>query len=449
MKQLLGIALVLGLAAPALGSEKGFLEICELAEEVPGIAATVNSLKKMAVGFKRKTLTCQELYAEVKDKTDLQLPGHTFHYYDVRDVSLLAQLEKVTTLNLRHQKLEYLQPLANLTGLRSLDITGVKTDIAVLRDLKLTELKMTPSTSLPMDILSFLPLESLELQAVEPGSHLGMLPYSLRRLKIEGREISDLSAVSRISLSDLQLFGAPVRDFSFLKNSITTLRTLRVFGAEGVDPKELGRLQQIRNLEMIACKLTSTDFVKNLRTLETVNLGQNELNETFGFASLVNLRKLDLQHNSISDARALLDLFKLEELNLSSNRFYNFDMGYLERLKKLDLSDNQLALLNLHAVDDAEYRLESLMLSNNRLSDVRAGLKPFKRLKELGLTSNKLMTTTGLETLTTLEVLMIGDNKLTDISALSALTRLKALEIYDNPLPKPIVCPITPATACF
>ena len=427
-----------------------FIRICENAPHFPERLQTLAALQKNAAAkFADAPLSCSELGARLQKTKKLYLPGHTFHYYKVPDVSPIAALDWLEDLSIPAQQVNSLGPLQNLKKLKRLDITDVQADLSFLAALPVLEnLRFTARRQDPLDVLRFLPLKSLELSTAEEGVVLRALPYSLTQLKIQGNGVIDYAGLENLHLKEISLSGIKVADFSWLKGSKYTLEKAHIENSQVADLRALSECSRLNQLEFISSGLTLLDFLERMHSLEILDLKSNLITDVHPLQNLRNLKKLSLYDNRISEASSLTELFKLEDLDLGHNVLYRFSLGYLERLRTLNLSQNHLAVMAEADISDARYRLEKLLLNGNDIRAVHASVENLKNLRVLALGSNKLNKVDGLEVVGSLEELYLDDNKLTDISILSKLTKLKKLRLWDNPLPLPIRCPVQPETVC-
>ena len=148
-------------------------------------------------------------------------------------------------------------------------------------------------------------------------------------------------------------------------------------------------------------------------------------------ASLQALRGLDLSGNKLEKLPDFLArLPNLELLDLRNNQLGELpDLRQL-KLKRLDLSENQLT-----RVANLPPTLEELYLSQNQLTTAQ-GLAELKSLRLLHLGGNKLTELPDdLGTLVNLEELNVSDNQLTRLPAtFSDLDRLQTLIARKNKL---------------
>ncbi|MDE0088821.1 MAG: leucine-rich repeat domain-containing protein [Candidatus Poribacteria bacterium] len=147
--------------------------------------------------------------------------------------------------------------------------------------------------------------------------------------------------------------------------------------------------------------ITATD----MQTITGLNAKGKSIEKLTGLEFAINLEKLDLSNNQISDVSPLAGLTKLEELDLSDNS--NAKGKSITNLTGLELAIN----------------LEKLDLSNNQISDLTP-LKDLKNLEELDLSDNKILDVNPLANLTELKELDLDNNSISDMSALAGLKNL-------------------------
>ena len=148
------------------------------------------------------------------------------------------------------------------------------------------------------------------------------------------------------------------------------------------------------------------DEIATVTTLEEICLIGGDIESYAALAALPNLRKLAINHYSVSDLSSVGSLVQLKELSLSENEQYS-DIQFvapLVNLEILDLTDGQFT--DLEPIKHLQ-NLRVLKLTNcDEVSDI-SPLAYLLRLEELDLNS------TGVE----------------DLTPLSKLQHLKALDV--------------------
>lgn len=115
------------------------------------------------------------------------------------------------------------------------------------------------------------------------------------------------------------------------------------------------RPDEVEELNLDSCDASQiTGLTEQYTNLETLTLSNNGLKSLKGFPNLPNLRKLDLSDNQIADGLELLCASpNLEFLNLSSNPLK--EVSSLEALKKLKQLQS-LEVFNCELTKNDDYR---------------------------------------------------------------------------------------------
>jgi Leucine-rich repeat (LRR) protein len=240
-----------------------------------------------------------------------------------------------------------------------------------------------------------------------------------------------------------ELFWDQLRSLDLAPSSISSVHSLKEYcpaleelGMSGNQISQLGGLPtSLRVLDIhdsMVNDLTSWGHLQNLQYLDVSNC---QLESLDGFSSLVHLRNLKANNNRIANVDGILDLDGLLELELSNNDITHLDFEGcgLTRLKKLDLSHNQL--------DDITYlsclpALDELDVSHNAIQDLsKAG---HIRLRKLQITHNELEVF-GLKHMPALRYLDLDGNKIKDIRDLCSAYHLEFLSLREQRDPSDIV----------
>ena len=171
---------------------------------------------------------------------------------------------------------------------------------------------------------------------------------------------------------------------------------------------------------------TGLERAVNVTRLE---LGFNSISDVSPLGGLTSLTYLDLNRNSIMDASPLGSLTSLTYLDLNRNSIMDASpLGSLTSLTYLDLNRNSIMDVSpLRSLTSLEY----LDVYGNSISDV-SPLGVLTSLIALDLSSNSIMEVTALGGLTSLTALYLNRNSISDVSPLGGLTSLVALYLNRN-----------------
>ena len=265
---------------------------------------------------------------------------------------------------------------------------------------------------------------------------------ALRAAVLSALGLSDGSPITRRALSRLEVLeadGAGVSDITGL-GLATGLRELSLDAtlpdrrheipiAVIGDVGELASLVQLGRLSLANQGLTDITPLSNLTVLTDLDLARNRIADISTLRNLRKLEGLELSFNDVVDVFALEVLTELRELKLRSNHVT--DIGPLSSLHQLGylwLWGNQISDVTPLAHLS---HLRDLLLSRNRIEDV-SPLTPLTNLTRLALARNRITDLTPLATLRNLKVLFLSENRVADVTPLAELTDLWLLGLSSN-----------------
>ncbi len=182
-------------------------------------------------------------------------------------------------------------------------------------------------------------------------------------------------------------------------------------------------------------------LTSNIIFLTELNISNSSITNLSGIENFINLETLDVSNNQL----ALLNiptLKKIKNLNCSKNFLKQLDFSENKLLQTLNFSNNQVSSIDF----GYQVLLETLMAGLNELTTI--DISPFINLKKLEINDNKL-TNLSLNNKNLLSFLNCSNNLLTSIdvsqnTALNSLfcgnNRLIKLDITANFLLKEITC---------
>lgn len=357
---------------------------------------------------------------------------------------------------------------AEREGATSLDLSGLKlrelpdriADLTNLRDLDLSENRLTGLPALPH--LTGLDLSGNRL--TEVPSVLARLPQ-LRHLHINRTGIAalpdwlgDLTGLEELNLGGNRLTGLPdwIGDLPALSQLILVSNPLK-------EPLTmLGRLTGLKHLELGGVALKALPgWLAGMTELASLGLGYNQISDIPEWlGDLGGLEFVDLSGNGISDLPVSLarlerliglqlennhlvvlpevisQLSTLRRLDLGSNGIFELPswIGSLAELEMLGLSRNGLTELPDSISELA--RLEHIRLNGNRFAEIPGVIARLVALENLDLWANQIVAVPDwIGDLSGLEQLDLSDNSITELpDSLAHLGRLAWLDVGNNDL---------------
>ncbi len=322
---------------------------------------------------------------------------------------------------------------ADMEDLTSLGASRVGRLDGIEHAINLVELSVRNGTISDLAPLAGLTsLESLGLSgnAIEDVSALGSLE-SLQWLDLSGNAVEDISALESLeSLTYLRLDDNAIEDVSAL-GSLESLVTLFLSdNAIGVGVSALGSLESLRWLYLNNNEIEDVSALGSLESLTTLWLHGNKIVDVSALGSLESLTYLRLNNNEITDVSALGSLGNLYRLELSGNAIEDVSaLGSLPQMNTLDLSDNEIT--DVSALGSLRDGVVALLLSDNAIVDVSA-LGSLESLRWLELSGNAISDVSALESLEYLTRLYLSDTQVTDLTPLAGMQQLEYLRLNDT-----------------
>jgi internalin A len=268
----------------------------------------------------------------------------------------------------RKNRLADLAPLAHLTGLRTLYLSGALgvTDLAPLAHLT---------------TLQILALEDTPVTDVTPLANL----TALQAISLSGTKVSDLAPLTHL----------------------TSLQRLDLTRTRVTDLAPLACMTSLQTLYFQATKITDLLPLSNLTALQWLDFGDTQITDLAPLANLTALKTLNLA-STVTDLTPLANLTALETLYASPGKKIG-DVAPLAHLKDLD----------------------TLVLRETRVSDL-APLAGLTALRNLFLPGAPVTDLTPLSNLTALRALDLSGTKVSDLAPLTHLRGLKTLGLRNT-----------------
>ena len=356
----------------------------------------------------------------------------------IEDISALAKLTNLTELWLWNNQIEDIVALSGLTNLTRLSLGRNNiTDIAALS--RLTNLTMLILKSNHISDLA--PLAANKglgrgvtvdvtdnpLNAASESTHIPALQtrgVSVSFAPSPAVVIPDANLRAAIKKALGKASGAPITQ--------ADMATLTYLSAGNAGISNLSGLESAVNLsrlELFANSITDVSVLTGLANLEKLVLWGNRIRDISPLSGLTNLVELSLGQNNVTDISPLARLTNLTSLSVGDANIT--DLSVLSNLP--DLTHLRLIATNMRDVTPLSglTNLTSLVLSHNQISDI-SPLAGLTNLTELNFYENRIEDISVLSGLSKLTQLGLSLNNVSDISALSGLFNLTELWLNDN-----------------
>ncbi len=266
----------------------------------------------------------------------------------ISDISPLAGLTKLTSLDLYHNRVNDISPLENMTNLEKLWLNDNQvTDISPLQNLTdLKRLFVNENNISDISVLSNLTaLDHINLSynSISDISVLSNLT-ALTHLNISKNSISDISKLENLTaLRTLNISENSISDISKLRK-LTPLTRLYLWDNKVEDISALSDMTALTDLDLTDNSISDISVLSNLNALINLNLVGNSIEDISALDGLTNLTSLSLASNSIIDISALDGLTNLSRLNLFGNSVTDISsLAELTSLTFLSLAGNTLS----------------------------------------------------------------------------------------------------------
>ena len=298
-----------------------------------GIDNTVESELKKAQGLKKFVLQgCSDvdlvkLCAMFPDMKSLQVNEGE----NIKNLAPLAGLKKLEYLGLSDCAATDLSPVADLTGLKTININAAMRDLSWME--KLVNLTMVSVGSENLTSLKGLPkLSQLKHIVISGGAPDDLTPIvealpNLVTLDLRDMTLPDLTPLTRLSLlENLQLYCTKLKDFSPLARC-SKLVKLYYYGTEGADFATLGKLTQVQELEGGMSDLVNIDWIVNLPNLKSFTTFSEAVKDFSPLAKthLHVLHFLQMDKSGAIDLASVAKIAELKELSLEDMEVTNFE----------------------------------------------------------------------------------------------------------------------------
>ena len=373
----------------------------ELEESAPIPESRMKELTELELGWSKPYIYDLKGLEKATNLTKLRMT----QAYHISDISPIAKLNKLQTLEIYDNSISDLSPITELSQLNQfIFLRGYVEDLSPLAGLtKLKELRIgqnwvqdiTPLKNLteltklsiynnPLsDISPLEKLNNLNRLSLSNNKIIDISPLAgltqLRELFIYDNLISDLTPLNRlIHLNTLYLYNNPISDISPLAN-LKQIESLE-FSHPLTDISPLGKLTQLKKLKFKVPppEIESLATMTSLTSLEFYNSTISDISPLTG---LTELRELKLYRNNITDISPLTGMTKLTELRLDGNNIVDITpLANLTKLNVLGLERNQIR--DVKPIENLQH-LTIVYLKHNPVEDTSPVQKLFANNENL------------------------------------------------------------------
>ncbi|MBP5590845.1 hypothetical protein J6Y50_03200 [bacterium] len=261
---------------------------------------------------------------------------------------------------------------------------------------------------------------------------------SLETLEIEDTQLKDVSPIEQlVNLKSLELSCNQIES---LPENIGNLQKLEWLAFDYNNIENLEPIQTLTNLRELFFNynyIKDISPIRNLVNLTRLGGNNNRIIDISPLTNLVNLTYyVGLTYNQIEELpKGITNLKKLQTIELGFNNISSLpDLKGLDALKQLGLSHNKLENKDLLKLNDLT-KLEFLYVAVNKKITKVPIMKNLKSLYELILTGNNINDLSGFadnESFPALKRLDVGSNKIDNVEAFRNRKGLSSLWVDKN-----------------
>ena len=349
----------------------------------------------------------------------------------------LQQITKTTELNVSgDENITNLEPLSELSELRSLDCSGTKvSDINPIRNLnKIKELNISETDVADISNLKYANI--------------------VQNFKADNTKINDISVVSFFKdLNSLSLANTNIDNITPVSKCVN-LTTLNISGTQVTDLSPLTNLLKLYDLDIANTLVTNISPLQGLVNLHFLNIEGTKITDMSPLKSLDRLNEINFSNTQVSDLMPLNNMSRLSKVYCDNSlvdkkmadKFMNSNPNVLViyETKALELWWNALPsfwkdLLTDQAMTSKKPTKEELHsiinIKNLKINHFIQDAEPISRLTNiefLDMSDSKIDDLSPLYGLHNLKSLNVKNTAVSDLSALSNLKNLKDLNIENT-----------------
>lgn len=360
-------------------------------------------LQELDLSFNRIDFISQTGVANLKNLRSLYLQNNQIA--EVSEISLSA-LHRLQIINLASNQLNHLPSRLFRDSIELQELHLQNNSIASLESGLLGGLSKLLLLNLSYNQISS---ENINSETFADLIRVIILDLSHNRLtRIDKLFFVNLYSLQKLNLAHNQITF--IEDYSFALLYNLHILILDGNGLVKIDPYTFNGPNLLRGLSLNANSLTAIhrDAFKNCSSLQDLQLASNNLKEIpSAISHLMELTNLDLSDNKIvginstssgninsDNAITMINLKHLTRLDLSKNKISNLSRNFfkdLPSLQYLDLSGNLLNGLEPGLFDDSAPTLTTILLQDNKLTDINGLFINLINLRHLNVSRNSIL----------------------------------------------------------
>ncbi|UJS24332.1 Ig-like domain-containing protein [Thiothrix winogradskyi] len=239
------------------------------------------------------------------------------------NLSQLAQLINLRTLDLSHTKLSNISGLAGLTQLTNLNLgfnainnISALAGMTQLQTLNLSFNAISDISALTgMNNLQALYLDANNLTTISALANKS----ALTKLYLDANQLTAITALA--SSSNLTELGLSHNQLSTI-TTLSGMSTLQVLALDGNNLSDISGLSGLSSLQTLYLRgnlLSNVAAISGLANLKTLELGFNTISTLPSLSSMTALQHVGLEHNALTDITALSGKTSLKSVFLEHN----------------------------------------------------------------------------------------------------------------------------------
>jgi Leucine-rich repeat (LRR) protein len=361
-------------------------------------------------------------------KRKLNLTIDSVQFSDIKNVTAIPELQLSN-----NKYITNLEPLAQLSGLRLLDLSGTSiNDLTPIRNLtELTELNVSDTKVKDLAPLRYSnKLEKLNINNTDVGDiAVFEKMLTLQELNMKGTGVVDFTPITNLTvLRKADLSDTKISDLSPFQN-LVQLTELNISGTQVEDLVPLKGLNDLQMLDLDSTRVQNLQPLSSLESLNVLHANATLITDLMPLQKLAHLEKIYCDQTPITQAAAdafmavrpnVLVIFDSKDLKVWWNTLPEEWKSTFSKTAviSLDPSKEELAKVPL---------LDSINISSDSRMSTLEPLRKLPKLKTIIVNKTNITDVSPLREHLEISYLDISETNVKDISPISHFTSLRVL----------------------